>query len=290
MKRLIPVVLVMVILCALSVGIFAADTPIITVEGLNRVPECDSTTKYLEGYNLAVFKKGSDFVVWTEIELSAEKQAALVEAIEAADMPGLGDLGNPVFANGFSSFDLIGQEVAISPEGIIQFEGKSTWSWFYRGIYIIPDPVEYVWIQVGEDSATGYDSDGRITPKGNWFMYNTVDAADMDIYDSVTFNIQAGQYKNGTNFVGTYTVVKVGSDKYVITYNIKELDATHKIQFDDAKLWINGTGKFTTSPGNQKGLAVGVSAGVPFTFAGDTLYVFAHFDVSYWELVEVTNP
>jgi len=136
MKKLVSAILVAVMLFAVLAVTSAADNcTTAMVSNLNRVPECDSTTKYLEGYNLAIFKKGSNFVIWTEIELSAEKQAALVAAIEASGAPGLSDLRGPDFAYGFTTFKLIGQDVTITPEGTILFEKKPTWSWFYRGCF-----------------------------------------------------------------------------------------------------------------------------------------------------------
>lgn len=142
MKKLVSAILVAVMLFAVLAVTSAAADYAAVVENLNRVPECDSTTKYLEGYNLAIFKKGSNFVIWTEIELSAEKQAALVAAIEASGAPGLSDLRGPDFAYGFTTFKLIGQDVTITPEGTILFEKKPTWSWFYRGnfAFIRTDP------------------------------------------------------------------------------------------------------------------------------------------------------
>ncbi len=142
MKKFVSAVLVIVMLFAMSVCAFAETEEdfIATVSDLNRVSDCNSTTKYLgdfdnDGYNLAVFKKGSDFVIWTVEELGEEQEAELVAAIEASGAPGLKKLGKPVFASGFVTFKLINQDVTITEEGYIQFEKKPTWSWFYRGCY-----------------------------------------------------------------------------------------------------------------------------------------------------------
>lgn len=135
MKKLISVILVILMVCATSVYVFAVEMPNdVYVGELNRVPECDSTTKYLECYNLAIFKKGSTFVIWTVCELSREHQVKLVDAIEASGYPALNNLRNPEFVNGFDTFKIGARDVTISPEGVIQFQNKPTWSWFYRGI------------------------------------------------------------------------------------------------------------------------------------------------------------
>ncbi|HHX53766.1 MAG TPA: hypothetical protein GX704_02545 [Clostridiales bacterium] len=134
MKKIISVVLAAVMVCAMSAFAFAADIPDMYLGQLNRVPECDSTTKYLEGYNLAIFKKGNTFVIWTDVELSFKNQAKLVDAIEAGGYPGLNNLRNPEFAFGFDTFKIGARDVTISIEGVIQFENKPTWSWFYRGV------------------------------------------------------------------------------------------------------------------------------------------------------------
>lgn len=267
---------------------------------LEKISDCQSTVKYLDGYNLAVFMKGGNFVIWTETELTAGAQVALQDAIENSGYDNLADLGEVGFAYGFGTFQLNGKDIPIKDDGTIIFEGKNAWSWFYRGNVALEQdtydvtvtntyvpPVEYQWIQTGEDSATGYDPNGKIKAKGNWFMYNTLDVAAMEVGDTQTFDVQAGNDKNGTNFVGTYTVTKVADGQFQISYAVNTLDANHKIVVDGYHLWINDTGKFENSPGNQKGKAVAVAADSTFNFSGDTLNVFAHFDVSYWALVEV---
>ncbi|MBP5620980.1 MAG: hypothetical protein J6X44_03090 [Thermoguttaceae bacterium] len=321
MKKLFALMLALVAVCAMSVASLAANygdvttewnedgafwvttvwnedgSPFVTVEGLNKVPNCNSTTKYLDSYNLAVFKKGKYFVIWTDKALTGDQRAALKYAIEQSsqyEKDDLANMKNLEFASGYDvpfGLQFLGQYVKINDEGVIKFDKKCTWSWFYRGFCTFPEPeaVEYEWVATGEgDSATGYDPNGTINAKGNWFMYNTVNVGAMAVGDTATFYIQAGQWKNGTNFVGAYAITKVDVDQYEIAFDdFNLITDSYAARFDGYHLWFNGTGKFVTSPGNQKGKATAAAKETPFVFTGSTLYVFAHFNVSYWAKVPV---
>ncbi len=276
----------------------------VLVDALDKVPNCNTLTKYLAGRNLAIFKKGYKYVVWTEEELTPGAKIALVDLVENCGIDDLVELKDIDFVYGYGQFDELGQNVVINEDGSINFEAHCTWSWFYRGFVALEqseyavdvvntyvDSGHYEWVCVGEDSATGYDPQGRIA-KGAWFMYNTIDVANMEEGETVTFPIQAGEWQNKKgaykeNFVGAYSVTKVADNWYEVAYEPAEVDATHKIVFDGPKFWVNNTGKFVTSPGNQKGNARAVNAGEMFNIAGGTIYVFAHFNASYWTLVEV---
>lgn len=115
----------------------------VLVGELDVVRECDTQTKYLAGKNVAVFKKGNDFVVWTEQKLSAGAKAVLVDLIESSGNGDIKDLGNPDFVCGYGPFSELGDNVTISMDGTIYFERKSTWSWFYRGLFAL-EQSEYV--------------------------------------------------------------------------------------------------------------------------------------------------
>jgi hypothetical protein len=94
--------LIMIMVMILAVPAFAiVHDPTITVCDLNRIPGCNSTTKYLEDYNMAIFKKGNHFVIWIEEESPDELRAELKKAAEACEAPGLKGLGNPTFVPGF---------------------------------------------------------------------------------------------------------------------------------------------------------------------------------------------
>lgn len=273
---------------------------------LQAVRRCDTTTKYFEYNNLAIFKKGGAYIVWTKDELTEGAKTALMAAIESLAIEDLMDMGTPDFEYGHGEMDLNGQNVTITEEGEIHFEDSATWSWFYHGTigmtqsdYSVSVTNTYVpqyeWGQYDGDSATGYDPNGQIADD-NWFMYNTVNVADWETGHSETFPIQAGQWKNGTNFVGSYTLTKSADSQFVIAYTVNpdyfanmEKPEDYKLQFDDVKIWINDTGSFLNSPGFQDDLATAVAVNEAFGFNGDTLYVFAHFDVTYWKLMPKEN-
>ena len=307
MKKLLAILLVCAMVFSFTGAVFAAESTStdgkVTVSNLVKESNCNSTTKYFENANLGVFKKGNGYVIWTEVAVPEEYQDALIEAIKTSpdtinddgeyDLENLGT--NTEFANGVNVEFVLRQnnndekdvKVSITEEGIINFEAHSTWSWFYYGNYTINEK-EYVWEKVGNgDSATGM-GDRIVTAKkgGTWFMYNT---------GAETFNIQAGNPKNGTNFVGEYTVESLGDNKYVIVDNAsnpEDLDKAPTAEGQEltvisgAKFWVNADGKFETSPGNQKGKAMLVEAGQKFEMDG-TLCVFAHFNVDYYVAQEV---
>lgn len=265
----------------------------VEVEGLYPIRHCSERTFSLGDNNLAIFKKGHMFVIWTAEQLCEEDQETLAYAILNSGIGDLSNMPNLAFDYGFDAnfyLQLDKDSVSIS-ETAISFPKTNVWSWFYLGKYVFPepDPIQYVWVATGEgDSATGYDPNGQIASKGNWFMYNTLNVKAMSVGDTATFDIQAGQWKNGTNFVGTYTVTKVAANQYSIDFDCFNLITdNYAAQFDGYHLWFNGTGKFEKSPGNQKGKATKAEKGTSFTFTGSKLYIFAHFDVSYWALVPV---
>ena len=276
------------------------------LEQLEKDAPCNTTDKPFDGYNLGVFKKGGNYTIWTAQELTEGAKIALKNYVQSQNITDLADLGDVVFVYGFEKPFILQPDkpkVTIHENGSVTFDAEAAWSWFYRGNVAMaqneygvtvkntytapvePEEPKYEWVQTGSDSATGYDPNNKIVKKGTWFMYNAV--PELAVNESETFDIQAGNDKNGTHFVGTYTVTKTDENEYKISYEINGLDDTHKIHFDDPKLWVNETGKFTTSPGNQKGNATAVDANKAFEFDGDTLYIFAHFDVSYWEKVPV---
>lgn len=133
---------------------------------------------------------------------------------------------------------------------------------------------------VGTDSATG---DGtRIRAKGPWFMYNEVDA-DVDLdedVDDITFNIQAGNPKNGGKIIGTYTVTRNSAGNYTATYdfdNTIEIDGVpYDIVVTGEHLGISAAADFTAKPGRDDN----TDFDVPFDQADD-FFIFAHFSVEY---------
>ncbi len=121
-------------------------------------------------------------------------------------------------------------------------------------------------VYTSDDSATGLGT--PILPKGTWFMYNEYTG------DSVSYDIQAGNPKNGLNIVGSYQVANNGDGTYTATYNFNQ-----GVQVDSGHLAISSSPNFTASPGTD----ANASFGVPFSDPSGTgaFYVFAHFSIEY---------
>ena len=115
-----------------------------------------------------------------------------------------------------------------------------------------------------EDSATGLGT--PVLPKGPWFMYNEYSGG------SSSYDIQAGNPKNGVNIIGSYQVTHNADGRYVVTYNFDG-----GVTVVDQHLAISDSPNFTAKPGKDDNQ----DFGVPFVDAGDHFYIFAHFSVVY---------
>lgn len=117
----------------------------------------------------------------------------------------------------------------------------------------------------GEDSATGLGT--PILSKGNWFMYN-------EYTGTIPYEIpiNAGNPKNGTNIIGSYTVANNGDGTYTVTY-----DFDGGVTVVDQHLGISNSANFTAKPGKDGNQHFGV----PFVDADGQFYIFAHFSVVY---------
>ena len=116
------------------------------------------------------------------------------------------------------------------------------------------------------DSATGLGT--PLLSKGTWFMYNEYTGG------SVSYDIQAGNPKNGENIIGSYQVTNNGDGTYTATYNVNQ-----GVQVDSGHLAVSSSPNFTAKPGQD----ANQSFGVPFSDPSGTgtFYVFAHFSVEY---------
>ena len=116
------------------------------------------------------------------------------------------------------------------------------------------------------DSATG--SGEPILSKGTWFMYNEYTG------DPGSFEIQAGNPKNGENIIGSYEITHNVDGTYTATY-----DMDPGVKVDDAHLAISDSPNFTAKPGQDDNQ----DYGKPFSDPSDTgtFYIFAHFSVEY---------
>ena len=117
----------------------------------------------------------------------------------------------------------------------------------------------------GEDSATGLGT--PIQSDGSpWFMYNEYSGG------SSSYDIQAGNPKNGENIIGSYQVTHNADGTYTVTYNF---DGGFGVV--DEHLAISDSINFTAKPGQDDNQ----DFGVPFVDADGQFYIFAHFSVAY---------
>lgn len=123
------------------------------------------------------------------------------------------------------------------------------------------------------DTATGFGT--KILKKGTWFMYNYYDGS------VGTFDLQAGNPKDGINTIGNYTVTNNGDGTFTVTYAINDTITKNGYVYDivkmDEHLGISDTMSFTASPGTDDNQDYGTA----FADADGLFYIFAHFSVAY---------
>ena len=91
----------------------------------------------------------------------------------------------------------------------------------------------------GQDSATGLGT--PIQSDGSpWFMYNEYSGG------SSTYDIQAGNPKNGENIIGSYQVTHNADGTYTVTYNFDG-----GVAVVDQQLAISDSMNFTAKPGKD---------------------------------------
>jgi hypothetical protein len=136
-------------------------------------------------------------------------------------------------------------------------------------LFAVPVSVVHPGVLLGAysngDSATGVGT--PINVKGTWFMYNTYNGG------TQTYNIVAGNPKNGENIIGSYMVTTNEAGQVIVipTFNAGiNVTAEHLAVSDK---------KFTSaSPGKLDNADYGVPITPPST---GTIYIFAHFEVQY---------
>ena len=125
----------------------------------------------------------------------------------------------------------------------------------------------------GEDSATGLGT--PILSKGTWFMYNEYNVSNVPDGSSVSYDIQAGNPKNGVNIIGSYQVTSIGGGTYTVTYDFDE-----GVTVVDQHLAISDSMNFTAKPGQDDNQDFGKTFSADADSDGN-LYIFAHFSVAY---------
>jgi hypothetical protein len=131
----------------------------------------------------------------------------------------------------------------------------------------------YKYTPGGSDSATGFGD--AILTKGTWFMYNTFTG------DKQTYEIQAGNPKDGVNTIGTYSVEKNTDGSYTVTYDVDDTIIMNGYEYDivvtEGHLVISDDVFTSANPGKMDNQ----DFGVPFADADGTFNIFAHFTVEY---------
>ena len=125
---------------------------------------------------------------------------------------------------------------------------------------------------VQSDSATGFGF--QILPKGNWFMYNYYCNENEEF---VSYDIQAGNPKNGKKIIGYFEIKNNGDDTFTAEYY---MDPTFVVV--DEHLGIDNyikTMDFKAKPGQDDNQ----DFGVPFYDEDGCFLIFAHFAVECQE-------
>lgn len=262
-----------------------------------------------------VIKQASTYIVfWTEKEIAKENQAEFIEDFKAINKDGKGALNfdNPVFIHGYGSFDL-GKALNDGNFGVYTFEkdgdnvklycDASKISHADYGTYVNlndkEEPeVEYEWRlvgKVGDDSATGFGTDNysAFTKGGNWFQAQHLNFAGLN---EIVLDIQAGNFKNGTNFIGKVTLIKDGN-KYTMNYKVNDnkdvLPSVEAYELGDTVVLTTISGpKYLASTSkvaiknNGKDLKA-YKNGDSFKMDTEDFHFYTHFDVTYtkYELV-----
>lgn len=162
---------------------------------------------------------------------------------------------------------------------------------------------EYVWdsgTSCGSDTATGYgrknNNSKAYKAGGNWFLAQRISIADGE---SQMMDIQAGNPKNGTNFIGTVTLTRKGNE-YTVHYALNddvmsELPDPYAYQPGDTVTlteisncrYLASAAKIAVS-NNGKDLKT-CEDGLTFTMEQDTFYFYIHFNVVYTQYTIVDS-
>ena len=241
-------ILVIMALVIFPISAFAliGDGKSIEIDSMKKVDKSqDKYTFSFENTNnnrYVVIKQSTKAIVWTEKEvatldqkeftkdlreLAAKKDKSLLKAI---------DSGKVFYIFGEGNFDLKSLDktfgtykFSIDGKKVILETNASKISHAVYGTYTNendPKPEEpaYVWKEVGvvsEDTATGFleGANYKANPNSNnWFQAQEID---LSLNKEVDINIQAGNFKNGTNFVGKLKLIK---NDNLVTMNYKVLD------------------------------------------------------------------
>ncbi len=131
--------------------------------------------------------------------------------------------------------------------------------------------------ELNGDSATGYGK--KIMNKGTWFMYNQYNGTGTETEN--TFEIVAGNPKNGKTVIGTYTVTDNQDETYTIDYEMYDtvtIDGyEYEIEVTNEHLAISDGLFKSASPGKEANQQFGQA----FEDENGQFNIFAHFEVEY---------
>ncbi len=317
------VLLMLLAICAVlifSATIVNANDEVITINDFAKVDASLSEYNFTfngEDNRYVVIKQATKVIIWTEKVVAVEEQAEFMEDFKAVCTDKSLNLDDVTFVYGAGEHDLtyLGTQF-----GTYTFEVKDNGTVVLScnadkishadyGTYVNKhDKVEeepeeeftYEWIPVGtvgEDSATGFGREGTLNyrsfKKGNnWFQAQKVDFSNTD---SITLDIQAGNFKNKTNFVGEVTLTKNGNE-YTIEYTEDKLpDVEGYEEGDTYVLNVLSGSKYLSSKSsiavsnNGKDLNAYVS-GDTFTMEENVFNFYTHFNVEYVEYVLTAVP
>ena len=132
----------------------------------------------------------------------------------------------------------------------------------------------------------------------NWFVGQNVKLADGK---TLTLDVQAGNFKNGTNFIGTITLTRSG-DEVAVTYAVNDDRLSELPDVDGYELGDQITvtelknasykvaATYTPVKNNGAKEMTAFNSGDTFKVPGDSFYIYIHFEAVYttYELVEAT--
>jgi hypothetical protein len=124
------------------------------------------------------------------------------------------------------------------------------------------NPAPVLGVYSNAESATGLGT--PIEPKGKWFMYNEYTGG------TATYDIVAGNSKNGPNIIGSYTVTQNG-DSYTANYTFNP-----GVTVVESHLSVSSNPNFTGNPGQDTNASFS-SFSAPNN--SGSFYIFAHFSV-----------
>lgn len=317
---LLSLLCIAVLSFSVNVNAQVGDGVSIEIDDLKKVDKSKNEYNFsfdTDNNRYVVIKQSNIAIIWTEKEiavddqreftsdfrnLAAKKDKSLLKAIDKSAVyyifgEGQFDMRKEAKTLGVYNFIIDGQNVILKTNA--DKISHADYGTYTNENENKPDTLEYIWKEIGvtkTDSATGFleGFNYNVNPKANnWFQAQELNFEDKN---EINLNIQAGNFKNKTNFVGTITLTKTDNK---VTMNYKVLDSltlpdTSGYKLGDKVTVVNLDGfKYLASleklqiSNNGKDL-IKSENGNSFEIADDKFNFYAHFDCKYieYELVE----